>query len=245
MIILYSGTPGSGKSLHSAIDILYRIKTKRMTIANFPVTIESEYFKFVDKGLTVKYLIDFSKEYFKTHKYQEGAINVYIDEAQLLFNCRDFTRKDRQEWLSFFTQHRHLGYDIIFMCQFERMLDRQIRYLIEYEYIHKKVKNFGWKGYFISAVKLSMFTTLFQYVKVWSPIKEKVDVGYFTYKKKYGKLYDTNRLFDNLGEEFKTTEKEKEKEKEEVVSQGASRLGLVSLLIRPKATLDERKKQKV
>ena len=36
MIILYSGTPGSGKSLHSANDILNRIKFKQMTILYLP-----------------------------------------------------------------------------------------------------------------------------------------------------------------------------------------------------------------
>ena len=202
MIILYSGTPGSGKSLHCANDILTRIRFNKMTIANFPISKESDNFIFVDKDLNVPWLINFSKEYFKTHKYKEGAIKLYIDEAQLLFNCRDFQRKDRELWISFFTQHRHLGYDVIFMCQFERMLDRQIRSLIEYEYVHKKVSNFGWKGAILSLLFLSP-GNLFVYVKIWSPLKEKVDSGFFKYKKKLGKLYDTNRLFDNLGEEYK------------------------------------------
>lgn len=202
MIILYSGTPGSGKSLHSASDIINRIKFKHMTIGNFPIAIDTPYYKFVDKELTVPFLINFSREYFRTHKYKEGAIKVYIDEAQLLFNCRDFQRNDRDIWISFFTQHRHLGYDIIFMCQFERMLDRQIRSLIEYEYIHKKVSNFGWKGFLLSLLALSP-CNLFVYVKMWAPLKEKVDSGFFKYKRKLGKLYDTNRLFDNLKEDFK------------------------------------------
>ena len=180
MIILYSGTPGSGKSLHSANDILNRIKFKQMTIGNFPISIDSPYYKFVDKDLTVPYLIEFSREYF----------------------CRDFQRHDRDLWVSFFTQHRHLGYDIIFMCQFERMLDRQIRSLIEYEYIHKKVSNFGWRGVIISLLALSP-GNLFVYVKIWSPLKEKVESGFFKYKRKLGKLYDTNRLFDNLRDDFK------------------------------------------
>lgn len=202
MISLYSGTPGSGKSLHSAADILRRIKFKKMTIGNFPISIDSEYYIFLDSALNVKWLIDFSKEYFKRHPYKEGAIRVYIDEAQLLFNCRDFSRNDRALWISFFTQHRHLGYDIVFMCQFNRMLDRQIRSLIEYEFIHKKVNRFGFKGWIISLCFLHP-GNLFCYTKIWSPLNEKVESGFFSYKKKLGKLYDTNRLFDNLKEEFK------------------------------------------
>ena len=202
MIILYSGTPGSGKSLHAARTILNNLRSKNPVIANFPISKEDENFHFVDKELTVKYLINFSKEYFSNHKYKEGKIKVFIDEAQLLFNCRDFQKKGRDDWISFFTQHRHLGFDIIFMCQFQRMLDRQIRSLIEYEYLHRKVSNFGWKGKLISTIMLHPLST-FCCVKIWAPLNEKVDAEWFFYNKRLGKLYDTNRLFDNLGKDFK------------------------------------------
>lgn len=202
MIVLYSGTPGSGKSLHASRDILTRIKFHKMTIGNFPIAKETEYYVFNDKDLNVEWLINFSREYFKTHPYHEGEIRVYIDEAQLLFNCRDFTRKDRELWISFFTQHRHLGYDIYFMCQFDRMLDRQIRSLIEYEYIHKKVNNFGFKGWIISLLFLAP-SRLFVCTQMWKPLNERIGAEYFRFSKKLGKLYDTNRLFDNLREDFK------------------------------------------
>ena len=90
--------------------------------------------------------------------------------------------------------HRHYGYDIILVAQFDRMIDRQIRSLIEYEYIHRKVSNYGFRGWFICAVMLS--PRLFISVKVWCPMKEKVGSEFFKCKKKYYSLYDTYLMLE-------------------------------------------------
>ena len=96
---------------------------------------------------------------------------MVIDECQLMFNARDWNAKGRADWLEFFTLHRHLGYRIILIAQFDRMIDRQVRSLIEYEYIHRKVSNFGIYGKIISLFSLG---NLFVSVKIWYPMKEKV-----------------------------------------------------------------------
>ena len=119
---------------------------------------------------------------------------MVIDECQRIFNARDWGQKGRGEWLTFFTLHRHLGYDIVLIAQFDRMLDRQIRSLIEYEYIHRKVSNFGWKGKLLSCFALG---NLFVTVKVWYPMKEKVGSEFFRAKKMYYGLYDTFATFDS------------------------------------------------
>ena len=77
---------------------------------------------------------------------------------------------------------------------FDRMIDRQIRSLIEYEYIHRKVSNFGLRGMFLCAVMLS--PKLFVSVKVWYPMKEKVSSEFFKCKRKYYSLYDTYLMLD-------------------------------------------------
>ena len=76
----------------------------------------------------------------------EDQILLVIDESQLIFNARDWQKAGREKWLSFFSQHRKYGYHIILVAQFDRMIDRQIRSLIEYEYVHRKVGNYGIKG---------------------------------------------------------------------------------------------------
>ena len=92
------------------------------------------------------------------------------------------------------TLHRHYGYDIILIAQFDHRIDRQIRSLIEYEYIHRKVSNFGLRGKFLCAVMLS--PKLFISVKVWYPMKEKVGSEFFKCKRKYYSLYDTYMMLD-------------------------------------------------
>lgn len=145
-----------------------------------------------NSSLTPEFLIDYSREYFADNRVREGVITLVIDECQLIFNAREWNTKGRNEWLSFFTQHRKYGYDVILVAQFDRMIDRQIRSLIEYEVIHRKVSNFGVKGKIISMLS---FGKLFVAVSVWYPMKEKVGADFFKAHKKYYSLYDTYNMF--------------------------------------------------
>lgn len=197
MISLFTGTPGSGKSLHLAQIIYNRCYHELLTIGNFEVNRDvldgSEWFQYIDnQELTPDVLIDISKGYFSEHKFKEGAIYLIIDEAQLIFNVREWNLVGRSDWIHFFTQHRKLGYDIILVAQFDKMLDKQLRSLCEYEFIHRKMSNFGWKGKMIS-----MWTgnRLFMCVQRWYPLNERVGGSTFLYTKKLGALYDTLGLF--------------------------------------------------
>lgn len=201
MISLYSGTPGSGKSLHMAERIFTYLWLGKPVIGNFFFNDKLvkcrklDYVYLPNWELTPEKLIDFSLEYQKKHgSIKEGTIKVFIDEAQLLFNSRDYGEKGRKEWLQFFTLHRHYGIDIILACQFDRMLDRQIRCLIEYEFIHRKVANFGWKGQILNVL---MGGRMFACSKRWYPLKEHVGGEFFRFKKKYSKCYDTFDLSIN------------------------------------------------
>ena len=162
MIFLYSGTPGSGKSLHVAERLYHLLRAGRPTVCNFEINLKRippkrrELFHYKSNiEITPEYLIEFSQKYFKGKKVKEGSLLLVIDECQLMFNAREWSKVGRDKWLSFFTLHRHYGYDIILVAQFDRMIDRQIRSLIEYEYIHRKVSNYGFRGWFICAVMLS------------------------------------------------------------------------------------------
>lgn len=201
MIYLYSGTPGSGKSLHQASDIYYWLRNGKNCITNFPVNtdiIKSKHkgeVLFVDNdNLKPELLIVYSQLYFKSHKFKEGALRVYIDECQLLFNAREWNISGRSEWLSFFTQHRKYGYDIYLVAQFDRMIDRQIRSLIEYEVIHRKVKNFGKWGFIFN---LLAGGNLFVSVKIWYPMRERISSEYFKGNSRYFELYNTYNTFNS------------------------------------------------
>lgn len=197
MIYLYSGTPGSGKSLDCARMIYYTLKRKKPVICNFEINTEyvsnSDLFTMVyNDDLTPEYLMKYAVSYFGEKKVIEGSITLVIDECQMMFNSRDWSKSDRQGWNTFFQVHRHYGYDIVLIAQFDRMIDRQIRSLIEYEIVHRKVSNFGWKGLFLCFLMLS--PSLFMRKKVWYPMKEKIDCTYFRANKKYYRLYDTYKL---------------------------------------------------
>lgn len=198
MIYLYSGTPGSGKSLHMARTIYYCLLRSKPVICNFDINRKyvkhSDLFKYIDNSsLTPDFLMDYSREYFKDKKMKESEITLFIDEAQMLFNARSWDAKDREKWNKFFQIHRHFGYDIMLVAQFDRMIDRQIRSLVEYEFVHRKVSNLGWRGILLCVVMLCPH--LFTVVKVWYPMKEQVGKEFCRASKKFFRLYDTYMTF--------------------------------------------------
>lgn len=199
MIYLYSGTPGSGKSLHVARVIYYTLLRNKPVICNFPINTQEvkrpERFTFVDNlDLNPEMLMSYSRQHFDGRPVREGEITLVIDECQMIFNARSWDAKGREAWNKFFTLHRHFGYDIILIAQFDRMIDRQIRSLIEYEQVHRKVTNLGWRGWLLCALMLS--PTLFVSVKMWYPMKERIGSEFFKAKKKYYQLYDTYAIFE-------------------------------------------------
>lgn len=203
MINLYTGTPGSGKSMHVAqvISDIIRYQDKYV-VTNIPINLNcfkekkrSKYFYLSNSDLTPDKLKEISKLYFDKHdgKIKESKIIVIIDEAQLLFNARTWNAKGRTEWNEFFTLHRHLGIDFILVCQFDAMLDKQIRYLIEYQYIHRKLSNFGIRGWVLILLSLGR---RFACVKTWYPMKEHISTSLLYCKRRMFKIYDTYMLFD-------------------------------------------------
>lgn len=200
MIYLYTGTPGSGKSLDLARIICNKVKSEKLVITNFNINLpkklqkHSDCLKVVyDSDISVDYLVKVSRDYFSNHKFREGALTYIVDEAQLVFNARSWNTSGRDKWIRFFSNHRHLGYDIILCCQFDLMIDKQIRSLVEYEVIHRKASNMGIKGYLISAIMFA--PQLFVRVKVWYPMKEKVDSMFYRFENKYKFIYDSYDSF--------------------------------------------------
>lgn len=203
MITLYSGTPGAGKSLHLASRIYHRMQyVNAPVIGNFHCNfsrikkIRGHYLYIDNADLTPDKLINFSRNYseYIGRRLKEGELLLVIDECQILFNARDWGQKNRADWCSFFTQHRKLGYEVVLIAQFDRMLDRQIRSLIEYEWVHRKVSNFGIQGKLLSAFCAGK---LFVAVKVWYPMREKVGSEFYIAHKKFYSIYDTFTLFSS------------------------------------------------
>ena len=200
MIELYSGTPGAGKSLHTASVIKAWLRMGRPVICNFEINTDlvkhPEQFYYVPNNkLNAQFLINFAAKYWTLTKkhVREDHILLVVDEAQLLYNARQWQQTDQNGWISFYTQHRKFGFKVILVAQFDRMLDRQIRSLIEYEYIHRKLSNFGIYG---AVMTLFGLLNLFVSVKVWYPLKERLGADWFISRPGLYRLYDTYKQLD-------------------------------------------------
>ena len=196
MIYLYSGTPGSGKSLHVAKDIYNRLNRNKKypyVIANFTINlkmIRNKNARFIYKDnseMTTDFLLKYAIE---NHSLGiENQTLVVVDECQVIWNAREWqNNKSRMDWIRFFSQHRKLGYNFILIAQNDRMIDRQIRSLIEYEVVHRKVNNFKIGRLFPFQV--------FACVTRWYGINEKLDTEFFIYRKKWGQFYDSYGTFE-------------------------------------------------
>lgn len=159
MIRLYSGTPGSGKSLHMARDILLRLRRKdALVITNFPfrpperglLRARGALVCLDNDALSPQRLEQLAVDHLQRWPYREGLILLMLDECQVLFDARSWAAKSRKGWVTFFAQHRKLAYDVVLVAQFDAMLDRQIRSLIEYEVIHRRLDRYGVVGWVLS-----------------------------------------------------------------------------------------------
>ena len=214
---LYTGTPGSYKSCHATEEIINTLKSGRNVISNYPVDytkvlkkgIKGE-FVFIDNfSLTPRYLVDYAQLHHKSNFKAQTL--VVIDEASIIFNSREFNRKDRSDWIKFFAQHRHFNYDVLLITQDDKMIDKQIRSFVEYEYKHRALKNYNLITWLISKCFGGLYLTL----EMWYPCKMRIGSKFCKFRKKYADCYNTMALFRD--DKDKTVVKSKTKKSSKVV----------------------------
>ncbi len=233
IITFFSGTPGSGKSLETAHEVEFALKTlKKNVIAN--VQYNRDFILMGKEGGRFFYLdnVYFSPDFFYKYalKYhdlgKESQTLVVIDEAQILYSptaCKLFSQENphyRQDWLEFYSIHRHLGYDFIIVSQFDRLIDSQLRCLFEYNCVHRKANNFKLFGQLLTIFKIKLFVQ----IQYWYGCNEKCQSKLFIFKKKYSKIYNSYayrdkivaKLREKYGDEFvdrllKSSDDDKEK----------------------------------
>ena len=201
MITLYTGTPGSGKSYTAAERIDRCLRRGMPVIANFEINVnpkkhKGEFIYVETLQLDPAFFMDYAEKHFDSRK-GEGQGMIFIDEAQIPFNPRTgFGSKDsksRMAWINFFSKHRHYFWNVVLITQNDRMIDRQIRSLVEIERKHRDLKNFGSKGMLMRVI----FRKRFVQVSYWYAIQEKIGSEFFSIKKRICKLYNTFKKFDN------------------------------------------------
>lgn len=208
MIYFYSGTPGSGKSLHVAKDIYWKLHKPDCVIANFEInrdlfinkkgknTMKGTFIFIENYFLNPDFLMKYARAFFRRDKkgrIVEGQAFLIIDECQMMFNAREWNAVGRNHWTKFFTQHRKFGFDIILISQFDRLVDRQIRSLIEYEVKHRKLNNYKLMG---KIMGLLGGGSMFVAINYWYGVREKIGTDYYTAKKRYIQFYDSYKIFN-------------------------------------------------
>lgn len=201
MITFYSGTPGSGKSLQMAHEVVDWIKKyKKNVIANTVIDRDfilgkkkdgGRFFYLTNDNLTTDFLYKYALKYHKLGV--EHQTLVVIDEAQVKFSptaVKLYTQENpryRQEWLEFFTQHRHLGFDMLIISQFDRLIDAQVRCCFEYNYVHRKANNFGFIGMLLTIMHIPLFVQ----IQYWYGVNQVTGKRFFTYSKKFSMIYNS------------------------------------------------------
>lgn len=209
MILLYSGTPGSGKSYHATRDIYDALVYKKIpVISNFGINTEGmkDYaqrnFNYVEnRSLTVDYLVSFAVDYWAGRPFREDGILVVVDECQIIWNSRTwqdgasskkYGESSRMKWLEFFSQHRKYGYKIILIAQDDCMIDKQFRSLLEYEINHRNCSKYGLFGILLNILLLGRH---FLAVRYYYGKKDRLDSSFIRFRRKYTKLYNSYKAF--------------------------------------------------
>lgn len=223
MIYFFTGRPGNGKSLHMAEIIYHALRSGKNVIANFDIDdtftftdrncykygwffyepncywLNNAYLNKTDRYSYLDGLYNYALMFHKRDsqgRMKEHQTLLVLDECQELFNTRTWNRKDRLDWCSFFRQHRKLGYDVYLISQDDKVIDKQIRNILEYEIEHRCVNNYKLFGKVLGWL---CGGKLFVAITRWYARKGKNDSfissQYFIGRKKYYDLYNSYKIF--------------------------------------------------
>jgi len=202
MIKFMTGTPGSGKSHGMA----FHIRNLLIRGKNVISTVNMNLNQVTRNGRiqigSFQYIPIFELTPEKLERYalhnhikgRESQTYVFVDECQLIFNSRDYSNKDRKAWLVFFTSHRHYGFEFFLITQNDRMIDRQIRALVEHEVRYKKINNRLW----------FLPLTVFVAIEYWygNTPKQKMRHEFILFRRSIARMYDSYTLFDDLIQKY-------------------------------------------
>lgn len=228
-ISLFSGTVGSGKSLHTAHEIKNNLRDGRNVIStvNIDTTLcfmtkwqewlfnkskgkihkwkydkRQENFYFVDiLDVNPEYLYKFAAEHHKEGK--ERQTYLYLDECVAIFSptCETMQNlKKWEEWQTFFRVCRQIGYEVIIVPQASRLISRKVVECCELDVRHYNKKYHGNAGFFLSLFLGGLFVA----ATFWRGEKrECISQTMYTCKPLYYKMYNSYTLFGSTLKKYK------------------------------------------
>ena len=225
MIYFFTGKPGNGKSLHMAEIIYGSLKRGVNVISNIDINphafdrvrhperlgkfiyvdntewLDNAYrtqaggrpsFSYIDG------LYSFAINFHKTNsrgQMLEGQTILVLDECQDLFNTRTWNRNDRLQWCAFFRIHRHYGYDCYLISQDDKVIDKQIRSILQREIEHRCINNYKLFGKLLGLLCGGrLFIAIERDYSLTGKKASRMSSSYFTGKRKFYEFYDSYAL---------------------------------------------------
>jgi zona occludens toxin len=150
MIIIYEGVPGSGKSYDAIRVILHNLKLKRKIYTNIDGIELPECQEYIAQQsdmtrVELSELLEFipRQKIQNFYDYVDDGSLIVIDEAQLFFNSRDFSKQHNREFADWSSTHRHKGFDVILITQRAERIDTAVRSLCDFRYRYRKLNFMG------------------------------------------------------------------------------------------------------
>ena len=223
MIDLYCGVPGSGKSCTALYDGICHLLAGGVLATNFEF-VDDWAERLADRSLKVffrkvkreDFIADITSRCFLLGSVdsifslaevtpslakgvpgsrKEGKALVILDECQFYFNSRNWDKNSG--FIEVFTQHRKLGLDFILIAHQIEMIDKQIRFLIEYETFFRNFSRVKLPIPFLS-IKMSpvpCFLAIRQYANMGAGKAMKAKTWVQPLHKSIADLYDSFKVF--------------------------------------------------
>lgn len=204
-IDVYTGVPGSGKSLHAAREVRFALDRRypRPVIANWQLSRDApvahpEYFHYIsNEEMSAGKIIDFANDFWtKTEiPFREDYITLCLDECAIIFNSRRWSDKSRMSYLEFLSQSRKYGVRVLLISQSAKMIDNQFRMLIEREFNHRRISSMGPVG----ALAAAPFRgRVFLVVRYLFQANERLGMELLTCSRKDIAMYDSYARFERV-----------------------------------------------
>jgi hypothetical protein len=221
MIEIIQGSPGSGKSAVCTVAMLEFLQEGGVVACNYDL-IPGWHYKLADTVPLVRWgfkdrekvAMNYYNRAFKIGSHDtimelstrlktlippgrngrlpEGKARLYLDEAQFLFNSREWAKN--MGFIEFFTQHRKLGWDIVLIAHTEDMIDKQIRGLLEYETRLRNLNKIKPLGLF-PICPWPAFFAITRYAGISAGAGNIAWKRLYSLRPKYADLYDSMEVF--------------------------------------------------
>lgn len=223
MIEVQQGTPGSGKSATAVARAIAQLKRGGVVAANFGLvdgwadevarhTVMGRF----SPAVRYEYASSFYQRFYrvgslaaikqidpraqavgklaeKPGKYTEGSGLLILDEAQLIFNSRNW--RGNMGWIEFFTQHRKIGWNVILIAHTIEMIDSQIRPLAEYESRFRNLQKVQLPLLGVPMSPVPLFLVIRRYAGLGAGASVVADRDLFPLPLWAAKLYDSLHVF--------------------------------------------------